>query len=174
MIIQTIGKRPSRPDQADAAPNVSRENPTSAIRLDCMQQSRKRKVVVPDHDLPGPASLRRSAAHLPSGPDSDAARPRAAVINGVRSARQVDRGRHDLCRCAAIPTFSLEKLPRLLTSADDDYRGRFASPPGPPQGEAARPRATAACGGPGPAAEGRVLLPQGRTLHLKAPVCAPA
>jgi hypothetical protein len=32
---------------------------------------------------------------------------------GVRSPRQVDRGRHDLCRCAAIPTYQREEFPHV-------------------------------------------------------------
>jgi hypothetical protein len=42
MVIQSIRVHPSGPDRADTVPNVSRENLTSAIQLDCMQQSRNR------------------------------------------------------------------------------------------------------------------------------------
>src|SRR6266545_3989426 len=46
----------------------------------------------------GPASLRRSAAHLPTGADSEAARRNPGGNWGARPSWQVDRGRHDLMR----------------------------------------------------------------------------
>jgi hypothetical protein len=45
MVIQSTRLLPSGPDQADAAPNVSRENPTGAVRLYWKHLARDRKVV---------------------------------------------------------------------------------------------------------------------------------
>jgi hypothetical protein len=53
MVIQSIRLHPSGPDQADAASNVSRENPTSAVRLDWKHPPRNRKVAVHDRGLTG-------------------------------------------------------------------------------------------------------------------------
>jgi len=53
-----------------------------------------------------PASLRRSAARLPAGPDSDATRRNAVGNVDARPRREVDRGRHDLCGFAAIPALA--------------------------------------------------------------------
>jgi hypothetical protein len=44
MIIQTILLSPSGSDQIDAAPNVSRQDPTSAIQIDAKHLTRNRKV----------------------------------------------------------------------------------------------------------------------------------
>ena len=49
-----------------------------------------------------PASLRRCAARLPAGSGSDAERRNTGWNLGARPSREVDRGRHDLCGCAAI------------------------------------------------------------------------
>jgi len=42
MVIQSIRLHPSGPDQADAASNVSRGNPTSAVRSDWKHLPRNR------------------------------------------------------------------------------------------------------------------------------------
>ena len=45
MVIQSTRVVPSGPDQTDAASNVSRENPTGAVRFDWKHLARNRKVV---------------------------------------------------------------------------------------------------------------------------------
>jgi hypothetical protein len=45
MIIQTILLYPSGSDQIDEAPNVSRQDPTSAVQSDTKHLTRNRKVV---------------------------------------------------------------------------------------------------------------------------------
>jgi hypothetical protein len=45
MIIQTTELHPSGSDQIDAAPNVSREDPTASVQSDAEHLSRNRKVV---------------------------------------------------------------------------------------------------------------------------------
>jgi hypothetical protein len=44
MVIQTILLDPSGPVWTDAAPNVSRQDPTSAVRVDAEHPARNRKV----------------------------------------------------------------------------------------------------------------------------------
>jgi hypothetical protein len=46
MVIQSTRVVPSGPDQADAASNLSRENPTSAVRFDWKHLPRNRKLAV--------------------------------------------------------------------------------------------------------------------------------
>jgi len=45
MIIQSTRVVPSGPDQTDAASNLSRQDPTSAVRFDADHLARNRKVV---------------------------------------------------------------------------------------------------------------------------------
>jgi hypothetical protein len=47
LIIQTILLQPSGPVWIDAASNVSRQDPTSAVRFDAEHLARNRKVEVP-------------------------------------------------------------------------------------------------------------------------------
>jgi hypothetical protein len=47
MIIQTTELRPWGSDQIDAAPNVSRQNPTSAVQSDAEHLARNRKLAGP-------------------------------------------------------------------------------------------------------------------------------
>ena len=64
----------------------------------------------------GPASLRRSAAHLPAGAVLDARRRNPGGNWVARPHREVDRGRHDLCRFAASPTFQRLEFTHLPIS----------------------------------------------------------
>jgi hypothetical protein len=45
MIIQTTELDPSRSDQIDAAPNMSRPDPSDSVQIDAEHLSRNRKVV---------------------------------------------------------------------------------------------------------------------------------
>jgi hypothetical protein len=101
----------------------------------------------------GPASLRRSAAHLPAGADSGAVRRNPGGNWGVRPSREVDRGRHDLMPLRGHSHISMRGI---TTRAHIRLRRlpRRVAPPGRRKGEhaAARPPVKrAACPLPHPA-----------------------
>jgi hypothetical protein len=57
MVIQSTRVVPSGPDQADAAPNVSRQDPTSTVQFDAEHLARNRKLAGPSLSSYRPGSL---------------------------------------------------------------------------------------------------------------------